>query len=161
MIPFFAICQNLSSEMWPNILWKTWYRFCFEVPQTVGTTVYLFWLVLTLKTSIWIYFNFSGSYMVNSKTNLRVHKIAIFKRLRCNLFKTNIIFNVRLWDGIWRVACIVINWYHRIYNINYLGIYHVAIGQFHIGFSWDKKIKLKHIIGNSNIFSSVFMKTMF
>ena len=44
---FFLVCINLEIETWPNHSRTSWEMF-FERLQTVGTTISMFWLGLTL-----------------------------------------------------------------------------------------------------------------
>ena len=111
---------------------------------------------------------FMGTIWLPPITALRVHKITMFKSIRCNLLETSITLYGVWWYGILRVNWTVINWSHRIYNgevrkmtsnnPNYFGISCVSIRQFCIGFCWDEDLKVLQKIVNPKIYSSVFMK---
>ena len=101
-------------------------------------------------------------------TTLRVKKVTMFKRFRCNLLKTNIKLEGNWWYSVVRVTWTIINWSNWIYNqtvskatynnTNSLGMSCVSISQFHIGLGWDKHRKAWHAICDCNICSSIFMK---
>ena len=51
-----------------------------------------------------------------TRITLRVRNNTMFKRFRCNLFKTNMMYKCTCWYGIVRLTWTIINWYHWIYN---------------------------------------------
>ena len=102
------------------------------------------------------------------RTTLRVNKVTMFKRFRCNLLKTNKRFEGTWWDSVGRVTWTIINWSNWIYNRtvrkatknipNLLGMSCVSISQFNSGLGGDKHRKEWHAICYCNIRSSIFMK---
>ena len=50
------------------------------------------------------------------RTTLRVNKVVIFKRFRCNLLKTNIKLEGTWWYSVGRATWTIINWSNCIYN---------------------------------------------
>ena len=102
------------------------------------------------------------------RITLRVNKVTMFKRFRCNLFKTNTKLEGTWWYSVGRVTWKIINCSNWIYNWtvsketwnnpNYLGMSRVSISQFNSGLGWDRHRKVWHTICDFNICSSIFMK---
>ena len=53
MIPFLAIRFIMVIETLPKLWWISWEIFCFEIPETVGITIFLYLWGLTLTVSVW------------------------------------------------------------------------------------------------------------
>ena len=168
MVSFLAICLSLVINIWPKHWWISWGKFFYRL-QTVGTTILLFLCGFKLTN---LYFKMVYIFLIlvgeSPRKLLRVNKIRIFKRFKCNLFKINTTFDVTWWDGVGRLTCTLINWYQWIYNGTVrkmtqnnpisLGISHVFIRQFHIVLGMGGYRKVWHAICDTELFSSIFMK---
>ena len=113
--PFPTIRFILVIDTITNHLWIRWWRVCLIGYMQLGKRYLCYF-------EGWLWqFQFEESLFFcmvgwSPRTTSKVNKITVFKRFRCKLLKTYIMFECTQWDGIVRVIWTVINWPYKIYN---------------------------------------------
>ena len=108
MSPFLAIRFSQVIETWPKRWWISWERVFWKSTEIWDNNI-----LVSVRIDL-DYFELKIVNIVASLVGwspiktLRVDKVTMFKRFRCNLFKTNIKFEGTWWYSVGRVTWTII-----------------------------------------------------
>ena len=115
--------KTLMNKLRESLFWKS--TDSWENKILVSERIYLENFELKINKIV------VGLVEWSPRTTLRVNKVTMFNRFRCNLFKTNIKLEVTWWYSVVRVTWTIINWYNWIYNCDADPLY-IAMTPFQI-----------------------------
>ena len=123
--------KTLMNKFRYSLFWKSTYSWDNKILVSLSIDIDNFELMVVkiVVSLVWW----------SPRTTLRVNKVTMFKRFRCNLFKTNTKLEGTWWYSVGRATWKIINCSNWIYNWtvrkatwnnpNYLGMSHVSISQ--------------------------------
>ena len=117
MSPFLAICFSPVIKTLPKRWWISWERvFFWKSTESWDNKILVSVRIDLDNLEVKIVKIVASLVGWSPRTTLRVKKVTMFKRFKCNFPKTNIKLEGTWWYSVGRMTWTIINWYNWIYK---------------------------------------------